>query len=100
MSRTRPAAAWPSPAAVCWAVHRVARLLGGANCLAEALAIRFLLARHGRPAAVRIRLERAASGGVRVHAWVDSGTFTTDCGDVIVVSATPESLRPVPRPRR
>lgn len=61
-------------------VHAAARHVPRTGCLTQALVLRFLLARHGYAAHIRIGVARGDDGKLRAHAWVESGTTTTECG--------------------
>ncbi len=62
--------AWPSESEISRAVHFAARILPGVHCLPQALAVRELMHRYGRPCDLRIGV--ATAGGFRAHAWVES----------------------------
>jgi hypothetical protein len=72
-----PAAACP-PALVAVPVERLARLVEacsrvvpGATCLTQSLAVQFLLGRAGHPSVIRIGVARNNVRGFEAHAWVD-----------------------------
>lgn len=66
---------------VVWAVSTVARSLRGTSCLASALALQRVLARHGHSSEVHIGVARAG-GAFAAHAWViRDGSVLIDTGD-------------------
>jgi uncharacterized protein YjeT (DUF2065 family) len=68
---------------ITWAADAVARRLPGTTCLAEALAARTMLRRHGYDATLRIGARNAASTVLEAHAWVE-------CGGEVVSGRVPE----------
>jgi hypothetical protein len=68
----RPRARPPLPASrVAWAVAAAGRRVpGGANCLAQALAARVLLGRHGYASRLRLGV-RHTPRRLEAHAWVE-----------------------------
>ncbi len=75
-----------NPLLVAWAVSHTARLVPLANCLPQALATQYLLARSGVVVTVRIGVAQHACSEVEAHAWVLHG-------DTIILGGTPEGLR-------
>jgi hypothetical protein len=76
----RPRPASPAPALMpiepaVWAVRAVAGRVPGASCLTQALAAALLLRRYGHEATLRVGVARV-DGGLRAHAWVESGGRT------------------------
>ena len=70
----RPGADSASAARVSRAVASAARALPGKKtCLVQALACRALLRRRGIEATIRLGVLKDDSGGLRAHAWVESG---------------------------
>jgi len=61
------------------AVRRASRLVPGATCLAQALALRRLLVRHGHASTVQIGVT-TAGGLFAAHAWVESEGVALLCG--------------------
>src|SRR5262245_35979082 len=57
---------------IAWATSVSRELVPGATCLAQALAVRFLLRRHGLSARLCIGMKRIEGDGIRAHAWVES----------------------------
>jgi hypothetical protein len=68
----RPARAAASPGAVARAVARAARVVPGATCLVQSLALQRLLARRGHRARLRLGFEKAEGGSFRGHAWIEA----------------------------
>jgi len=61
------------PERAAWAVNAVCRRIPGARtCLVEALALEFMLKRHGFDAQLKLGVCRDPAGRVRAHAWVES----------------------------
>lgn len=67
----RECAGWPAASDISRAVYFSARFLPGVRCLPQALAVRSLMHRYGRPCELRIGV--ATDGGFRAHAWVTAG---------------------------
>jgi Transglutaminase-like superfamily len=64
----------PSPERIAWAVAAASRLVPrGGNCLVRALATQALLGRFGYPGELRIGVAKTEQGGLRAHAWLESG---------------------------
>jgi hypothetical protein len=57
---------------VVWAVTVASRYAPEATCLTQALATKFLLARSGHQATVRIGVARHGGKELQAHAWVES----------------------------
>ena len=57
-------------------------VLGGANCLARALAARRLMARHGWPSELVLGVAKGLDGRLRSHAWLrhDGNTLLGEQG--------------------
>ncbi len=56
---------------VAWAATVAGRrLLGSRPCLPQALAVRWMLLRHGEPTDLRIGVKKAADGALQAHAWL------------------------------
>lgn len=68
------------------AVERAARVLPGATCVPQALAVHWMLARRGYCSKIVIGVERNHLQTVSAHAWVESG-------NVVVIGGTQQSLR-------
>ena len=66
-----------------WAVQAAARRVPGANCLTQAVAVQWLLARAGRAALLQIGVAKDAAQGFESHAWVEfEGQFLLEDGEV------------------
>ncbi len=76
----RPPRFPPSVRAIVEAVQAAARDVRGADCFAQALATRFLLARKGHPATIRVSVGRSSQGRLIAHAWVATKDITAPCG--------------------
>ncbi|HVA80168.1 MAG TPA: lasso peptide biosynthesis B2 protein [Candidatus Binataceae bacterium] len=64
----------PAPNRIAWAVGAASGLVpGGRNCLVRALATETMLGRYGYPGELRFGVEKDAAGGIRAHAWLESG---------------------------
>lgn len=60
------------PERAAWAVNAAShRIPGARTCLVEALALEFILQRHGFPADLRLGVCHDPQGRVRAHAWVE-----------------------------
>lgn len=59
-----------SPDVAAWSVHHSARLVPGAACLAQALALRYLLTRGDIECLIRIGVKPDSGKGFGAHAWV------------------------------
>jgi len=65
-------------------VRYAARLVPGARCLAQALAVRYLLARSGHRVEIMIGVAPATEtqqGPIRAHAWLECQGTTIAVGD-------------------
>ncbi|MEA2338527.1 MAG: hypothetical protein QOE82_2534 [Thermoanaerobaculia bacterium] len=62
--------------AITWAVTAAARRVPRATCLTQALAGMLLLGANGHPAMLRVGVAKKEDGGLRAHAWIDSGGET------------------------
>jgi hypothetical protein len=56
-----------------WAVRVASRTIPGAECLAQAIALKSLLERHGYPARIRMGFAKNGTDNFAGHAWVESG---------------------------
>ncbi|MEZ4701067.1 MAG: lasso peptide biosynthesis B2 protein [Rhodothermales bacterium] len=57
---------------VVWAVHAVGRrVLGDKPCLPEAMAVQWILRRHGDETTLRIGVRRDDAGALLAHAWLE-----------------------------
>jgi Transglutaminase-like superfamily len=55
-----------------WAVEAVGRRVLGENpCLAQALALRWMLRRHGEDSTLHIGVRKAQAGDLLAHAWLE-----------------------------
>jgi hypothetical protein len=81
-------AGWPSASDISRAVYFSARFLPGVRCLPQALAVRSLMHRYGRPCELRIGV--ATDGGFRAHAWVTAG-------EEVIHGRTGDSYTPLER---
>jgi hypothetical protein len=61
---------------ITWAVTTAARRVPRATCLTQALAGTLLLSGNGHPAMLRLGVAKRVEGGLRAHAWIDSGGET------------------------
>lgn len=61
-------------------IERLARLVPGASCLTQALALQWLLARAGHRCDLQIGVRRGGDGRFAAHAWVT-------CNDRVVLGA-------------
>jgi len=57
--------------AVAVATRRAARVVPGATCLTQAIAMRTLLERRGQSSSLRIGVARSIGGSLDAHAWVE-----------------------------
>lgn len=67
----RECTGWPAASDISRAVYFSTRFLPGVRCLPQALAVRSLMLRYGRPCELRIGV--ATESGFRAHAWVTAG---------------------------
>jgi hypothetical protein len=77
--RRRPAVAGEEPRDVTWAVAVAGRRVPGTTCLAQALALQFLLTRRGHVSHLRLGVARAA-GDFHAHAWLEDEQGTVLVG--------------------
>ncbi len=54
-----------------WAVRNASRLVPGATCLTQALALHHLLTRAGYPSSIHIGVAKRPGRGFEAHAWVE-----------------------------
>ncbi len=55
-----------------WAVQSVSRCIPGARtCLVEAMALQFILQRHGIPSHMQVGVCKDEQGKLRAHAWIE-----------------------------
>jgi hypothetical protein len=54
------------------AVRIVSRFVPSATCLAQALALRRLLARHGRVSVLNLGVTNPSAGRLQAHAWLEA----------------------------
>jgi hypothetical protein len=90
--RLSPISAHAASQDVVWAVGRASRAIPGATCLTQALAAQLLLSRRGLPSRLRIGVTRAHGGGLRAHAWLESG------GVVVIGGPGVEAYTPLSAP--
>lgn len=64
------------PERVARAVTRTSRVVPGATCLTQALAVQVLLERHGLPTRLHIGVIRDGRETMRAHAWLDTQGMT------------------------
>ena len=79
----------PSPAnpyLFSWAVRHASRIVPGASCLTQALALQYLLARKGTSVVIRVGVAYGAGQQRDAHAWVV-------LDDIILLGGTSESLK-------
>lgn len=53
-----------------WAVERVAPFIPHASCMTQALALRYLAAREGKPCTIRIGVKHDPGKQFEAHAWI------------------------------
>jgi len=80
---------WPSASDISRAVYFSSRFLPGVRCLPQALAVRGLMHRYGRPCELRIGV--ATDSRFRAHAWVT-------VGEKVVHGQTADSYTPLEKP--
>jgi hypothetical protein len=56
-----------------WAVRNASRVVPGASCLTQALALHHLLARADYPSTIHIGVAKLPERGFEAHAWVEHG---------------------------
>lgn len=75
LGRRSPRAREPLPASLvdhrALLIRAVSRLVPGAACLTQALALQVLLARSGNPSLVRIGIKRGEEKSLEAHAWLE-----------------------------
>jgi hypothetical protein len=54
------------------AVRSVSRFVPSVTCLAQALALRRLLARHGRVSVLNLGVTNPSAGRLQAHAWLEA----------------------------
>jgi hypothetical protein len=59
-----------------WAVRNASRVIPGASCLTQALALHHLLARAGYPSSIHVGVAKRPDRGFEAHAWVEHGGMT------------------------
>jgi hypothetical protein len=66
-----------------WGIRVASRVVPGATCLTQALALHYLLARFGYPSIVQVGV-RTRDGNFSAHAWVehDEQAFLTSSNDI------------------
>ncbi len=69
------------------ATSRAARLVPGASCLTQALALQVLLGRRGLGSRLCIGVRKGSAGGFEAHAWVERG------GRVLIGGSSEAALR-------
>lgn len=77
-SRARPEGSSDSlsPERLARMVKAAARLVPGASCLTQAMAVQIMLARSGYPSRLRFGVRKDPRQGFTAHAWVESGGVT------------------------
>ncbi|PYR91962.1 MAG: lasso peptide biosynthesis B2 protein [Acidobacteria bacterium] len=55
------------------AIRMASRYVPYATCLTQALALRWLLARHGRVAILNLGVRNPPGGRLQAHAWLEAG---------------------------
>ena len=68
-----------------WCVKHCARIVPGATCLTQALALHYLRARAGHPTRIRIGVRRRDDGRIAAHAWLVDG-------DIVLIGGQDEQL--------
>jgi hypothetical protein len=71
---------------IAWAVRRSARLVPGASCLTQALAVQFLLARRGFKSIIKVGV-REDAGKILAHAWLVSEDRVAIGGSMTALAA-------------
>ena len=73
-------------------VQRVSRVVPGATCLTQALALKWMLARRGIACRLRIGVRHDPGGAFAAHAWLE-----TPSGEVVLGGTqSPEHYQPLP----
>lgn len=89
----------PVPERTAWAVHVASRGVPGSTCLSRALALQWLLARHGYRSRLRLGVARPDRSVLAAHAWVElDGRVLIGDDDLERFVRLPE-LDPVLRPK-
>jgi hypothetical protein len=67
-----------------WAVRNASRVIPGASCLTQALALQHLLARAGYPSSIHFGVAKNPDRGFEAHAWVEheGGTLLNSASEV------------------
>ena len=81
----------PAPSRIGYLVATAANRIPGTTCLPRALATQVLLCRNGHQAELHIGINRASSGGLQAHAWVEAG------GSVVIGGSDVTDYRPILR---
>ncbi|MHA3791513.1 lasso peptide biosynthesis B2 protein [Sphingomonas sp. YL-JM2C] len=68
-----------------WCVKHGARIVPGATCLTQALALHYLRARAGHPTHIRIGVRQRDDGRIAAHAWLVDG-------DAVLIGGQDEQL--------
>lgn len=68
-----------------WCVKHCSRIVPGATCLTQALAVHYLRARAGHPTRIRIGVRKRDDGRIAAHAWLVDG-------DVVLIGGEGEQL--------
>jgi hypothetical protein len=78
-----PAATHIHPRRLEWGIRAASRVVPGATCLTQALALHHLLARFGYPSIVQVGV-RTRDGNFSAHAWVehDDQAFLGSSNDI------------------
>jgi hypothetical protein len=59
-----------------WAVRNASRVVPGASCLTQALALHHLMTRAGYASSIHIGVAKVPERGFQAHAWVEHGGMT------------------------
>lgn len=86
------------PLVAAWAVKHTAKLVPGAECLAQALALQYILAVSGLAAHIRIGVAQPAGQPLEAHAWVlyDGAIILGGSDESIAKYAVLTDLHPLP----
>jgi hypothetical protein len=84
------------------AIRAVSRYVPAATCLAQALALRHLLAHHGRVSVLNLGVKNPPSGRLQAHAWLeaDGRVILGDPGSGEYERLHPAFSASTPAPRR
>jgi hypothetical protein len=75
-------------------IERLARLVPGASCLTQALALQYLLARGGHACKIHVGVRGDAAGAFAAHAWVTcNGRIVLGAADTRLADFTPIAER-------